>query len=55
MGGFRLTIAVALIAFVAAIVIAGALYQAIGMRRDARRFPAPGRFLRIGDARIRRH
>ncbi len=32
--------------------LAGFVYQAIGLRRDARRFPTPGRFVRIGDARI---
>jgi pimeloyl-ACP methyl ester carboxylesterase len=51
-GGFGLTIALTLIGFAAAIVIAGVLYQVIGLRRDARSFPAPGRLVQIGDTRV---
>jgi pimeloyl-ACP methyl ester carboxylesterase len=52
MGGFGLTIALALAGFLTALLLAGALYQEIGMRRDARRFPAPGRRINIGPARL---
>src|SRR4051812_18492736 len=31
---------------------AGAVYQSIGLARDARRFPPPGRLIDIGDVRL---
>ena len=36
----------------AVVALAGVLYQAIGGRRDARRFPAPGRFVDISGRRL---
>ncbi len=52
MGGFGLSVLLWIAGILGAFVLAGVIYQSIGMHRDARRFPAPGRFVRIGDARI---
>lgn len=36
----------------AALILAGLFYQWLGLRRDARRFPPPGRYLDIGGGRL---
>jgi pimeloyl-ACP methyl ester carboxylesterase len=36
----------------AAVVLTGVVYQAMGMARDARRFPAPGRLIDVGGYRL---
>lgn len=38
-----------------ALVMAGVLYQALGAYRDTRRYPAPGRVIDIGSARLHLH
>lgn len=40
------------VALLAAVVLAGAVYQALGIAKDARRFPAPGRFIHVGTHRL---
>ena len=48
MGGLGLIFLIA----IALVIAAGALYQWIATARDARRFPAPGRMIEIGDRQI---
>ena len=38
-----------------AVVVAGALYQRLGMAKDARQFPPPGRLIGSGDYRLHAH
>jgi len=45
-------VSVVLAAFAAALVIAGLIYQAIGVRRDAVRLPPPGRLIDVGGFRL---
>jgi pimeloyl-ACP methyl ester carboxylesterase len=51
-GGFGLTIAIVLLCAILALPLIGILYQQIGLARDARRFPAPGRLIDIGSAKL---
>ncbi len=46
---------VALLGTLAVPVVAGAIYQAIGTWRDRRRFPAPGRLVRVNERRMHIH
>ena len=43
---------VVLLATLAVPVVAGVIYQAIGTWRDRRRFPPPGRFVRVNEGRM---
>jgi len=52
MGGFGLTAVLVFALLSAALLTVGAIYQELGMRRDARRFPPPGRLINIGKARL---
>jgi pimeloyl-ACP methyl ester carboxylesterase len=49
MGGLRL---IAALVVVGVVLIAGLVYQIVGMASDARRFPPPGRMVDIGGARL---
>jgi len=40
------------IAAVTLLIVAGAIYQALGLRSDRQRFPAPGRMVQIGEHRL---
>ncbi len=46
---------VVLLGTLAALVAAGAIYQAIGTWRDRRRFPPPGRLVRVNERRMHIH
>lgn len=43
------------VALVAAVLVAGATYQAAGIAKDARRFPPPGRLIQAGNHRLHAH
>ncbi len=46
---------VVLLGTLAVLVVAGAIYQAIGTWRDRRRFPPPGRLVRVNERRMHIH
>ena len=46
---------VVLLGALAVLVAGGAIYQAIGTRRDRQRFPAPGRLVRVNERRMHIH
>lgn len=47
-----LTILLSVLAIGATLILAGAIYQALGAASDLRRFPAPGRMIDIGGCRL---
>jgi pimeloyl-ACP methyl ester carboxylesterase len=51
-GGFGLTVAIVLLCAILALPLIGILYQRIGLARDARRFPAPGKFVDVSGAKL---
>jgi pimeloyl-ACP methyl ester carboxylesterase len=51
-GGFRLTIAIILIAILLALPLIGILYQRLGLSRDSRRFPPPGRLIDVEGSKL---
>jgi pimeloyl-ACP methyl ester carboxylesterase len=51
-GGFGLTVAIVLLCAILALPLIGILYQQIGLARDARRFPAPGKLVDVGGAQL---
>ena len=50
-----LTFLVVLLGTLAVLVATGAIYQAIGTWRDRRRFPPPGRLVRVNEGRMHIH
>src|SRR5229473_7955516 len=50
-----LVILAVLVGILAVLVVAGAIYQAIGTWRDRRRFPPPGRLVRVNERRMHIH
>jgi len=44
-----------LLSILALLLAVGTVYQAIGTRRDRRRFPPPGRLVRVNDRRMHIH